>query len=401
MKPAPNNDQRLTTNQQAKKTPAGIYIHVPFCLSKCPYCDFYSVTSLDIIDEYIGAVITELHLRRQDVEIVDTIYFGGGTPSILTPQQLEKILGHLYHCFVVTDDAEITLEANPGTVNRGDLSAYRSIGINRLNIGLQSATEETLRFLGRIHSAKQGIEMYQGAREVGFQNVGLDLMYGVPGQSLQSWESELASVVKMEPEHLSCYTLTLEQGTSVANGVETGKTCLPGEKMTAGLFSFTMAYLTANQYDHYEISNFARIDSTGCVDRRSRHNQKYWNFTPYLGFGPAAHSYQRNSRRWNHRSLDTYLTELKIKKLPVAGREILTCEQQMMECVYLGLRQTKGIDIREFSLKFQVDSKNDFRTALRQLFNEDLLQNDAGRVYLTEKGFLFHEMVVRRLIELI
>jgi oxygen-independent coproporphyrinogen-3 oxidase len=339
-----------------------------------------------------------MNLRRNGVDCADTIYFGGGTPSILTVRQLERILDQAYRCFSVKNDAEVTLEVNPGTVNKRELSAYRSLGINRLNIGLQSINEKTLRFLGRIHSAKQGSEMYQWSRDVGFENVGVDLIYGVPEQNLRQWEVELAAVVKMVPDHLSCYTLTLEADTPMANWVAGGKALLPDEEMIGNLFSFTSAFLKQNQYDPYEISNFALVDVDGWFDRRSRHNQKYWNGVAYMGFGPAAHSYQEDTRWWNHRSLAAYIADLRAEKVPVSDMETLDREQKMIEFIFLGLRQKKGIDVTDFSLRFEIGFHEIFGPVLRQLLDEKLMLSDSSHVRLTEKGLRFHENVVGRLL---
>jgi len=392
------NEHPPTTGHQLKITPAGLYIHVPFCLSKCPYCDFFSVTNLDRVEEYIRALLDELNLRRNCVESVDTIYFGGGTPSVLNVRQLERILDQVYRRFSITNNAEVTLEVNPGTVSKEDLMAYQSIGINRLNIGLQSVDDETLRFLGRIHSARQGVKSYQWARDAGFENIGVDLIYGVPEQNLRRWEAELTDVINMAPDHISCYTLTLEADTPMVSWVSKGKVCLPDEEKIGNLFSFTIAYLSRNQYRQYEISNFARVDKKGCIDRRSRHNWKYWNFTTYMGFGPAAHSYQRDTRWWNHRSLTAYLTDLRAEKLPIADRETLDREQQMIEFIYLGLRQMGGIDIKAFLLRFETDFYIILGPVLRQLLDENLIESDSSRVRLTEKGLRFHENVVGRLL---
>ena len=207
-------DDRSIVSSETSKFPAtlaGLYIHVPFCRAKCPYCDFYSVTDPGLISAYIEALLAELNMRRQQVHLADTIYFGGGTPSILTPLQIAQILEGVHTCFSVTPDAEITLEVNPETVNQAALASYREAGINRLNIGLQSLNDATLKFLGRIHTAEKGVDTYRWARASGFDNIGVDLIYGVPGQTRSLWETEMAGVVGLAPDHLSCYTLTIKK----------------------------------------------------------------------------------------------------------------------------------------------------------------------------------------------
>ena len=379
-------------------TPAGLYIHIPFCRAKCPYCDFYSVTDRSLIPEYIDGLLAELNLLRHRVPRADTLYFGGGTPSVLTPLQIARILEGVHSCFSLTPDVEATLEVNPGTVNKADLAAYRSVGINRLNIGLQSIDDQILTFLGRIHTAKKGIDTYRWAREAGFDNVGLDLIYGVPGQTPSRWEAEMAGVIQLAPDHLSCYTLTIEPGTPMAKQVE-NRLIQPLDEQTAGdLFSATLQYLNSKGYRQYEISNFARNAEGDTTDRRSRHNRKYWTFSPYLGFGPAAHSFLDNTRGWNHRSLDDYLADLEAGKRPAAGTETLTREQRMMEFVYLGLRQTDGIDTADFASRFRVDFSDHFEPEVTRLLSEGLVERLSGRIRLTTRGMRFLEHVVDRLL---
>ncbi|BBO72350.1 coproporphyrinogen III oxidase [Desulfosarcina alkanivorans] len=378
--------------------PAGLYIHVPFCRAKCPYCDFYSVTDPRSIPDYIEALLLELQLYRRKVPRADSIYFGGGTPSVLAPGQVARVLDGLRACFPVTPDAETTLEVNPGTVTRSTLTAYHKAGIGRLNIGLQSLDDRTLNFLGRIHTAGKGIDTYRWAREAGFDNVGLDLIYGVPGQTLDRWEKVLARVVGLAPDHLSCYTLTMEPGTEMTARVENGHIQPLGEGTVGDWFVFTSAYLNANGYRQYEISNFARCARGDAADRRSRHNRKYWTFAPYLGFGPAAHSFLDNTRWWNHRSLDTYLADLKAGRRPVADRETLTREQQIIEFVYLGLRQTDGIDTAAFRSRFDEPFSEYAAPQLSQLAREGLVEQPPGRIRLTRQGMRFLESVVGRLL---
>ncbi len=379
-------------------TPAGLYIHVPFCRAKCPYCDFYSVTDHGAIPAYIEALIAELNMLRHRVPHADSIYFGGGTPSVLTPGQIGQILETVHACFAVAPDAETTLEVNPGTVDRESLVAYRQRGINRLNIGLQSMDDQTLRFLGRIHTAKKGIDTYRWAREAGFDNVGLDLIYGVPGQTRQRWEAELAGVVQLAAEHLSCYTLTLEPGTPLAEKVQGGQ-IQPLDERTAGrLFSATADYLSRNGYRQYEISNFTRKSAADTTDRRSRHNRKYWTLAAYLGFGPAAHSFLEHTRWWNHRCLSDYLADLKAGRRPVAESEALNREQQIMEFVYLGLRQTDGINTADFASRFKATFSERFEAEATRLVREGLVEKSSERVRLTDRGMRFLESVADRLL---
>jgi oxygen-independent coproporphyrinogen-3 oxidase len=332
------------------------------------------------------------------VGCADSIYFGGGTPSVLTPNQIESVIAGLSSCFSISADAEVTLEVNPGTVSQNRMADYRSIGINRISIGLQSCVDRTLVFLGRIHTARQGRDTYHMARKAGFDNVGLDLIYALPGQSPQRWQAEMAQAVHMAPEHLSCYTLTIEPGTPLAGRIAAGEVTPLDEKTAGVLFSLTIDYLNRHGYRQYEISNFARIGSDERVDRRSRHNRKYWNFAPYLGFGPAAHSFLDNKRWWNHPSVDDYLADIHAGRRPVVDEEVLTREQRIIEAVYLGLRQTDGIDLEGFRSTFNEDFGARFEPRLSRLIDGEMIEKAPQRIRLTRRGMLFLEKVVERLL---
>ncbi|BBO81211.1 coproporphyrinogen III oxidase [Desulfosarcina ovata subsp. sediminis] len=395
-------NERATDTQATLGTdiaPAGIYIHVPFCRAKCPYCDFYSVTDSDRIPNFVDALLKELKRRRGRVPSADTVYFGGGTPSILTPGQIERILGAVHDAFNMMPDSEVTLEVNPGTVSLDSLHGFRNAGINRLNIGLQSTNDRTLGFLGRIHTAEQARNTYRWARQAGFDNVGLDLIYGIPGQSREAWRVELADVIRLESEHLSCYTLTLEPGTPMADRVNQGRIPSPDEAVVGDLFVFTCKWLDDHGYRQYEISNFARKDPGKGIDLRSRHNRKYWNFIPYLGFGPAAHSFLDQCRWWNHRHLAPYLADVAAGRLPVAETERLTRDQQLIEAIYLGLRQTDGIDTVDFRQRFAIDFFDHFRKAMVPLIDGGLIQLESRRVRLTAQGMGLLERVAGAFIQ--
>lgn len=388
-----------TADPGPQSPPAGIYIHVPFCRAKCPYCDFYSVTALDRIDAFVKALPAEMEIQRNRIDLVDTVYFGGGTPSLLSARRIDRILDAVHARFAVTDDAEVTLEVNPGTVGRQDLDAFYRAGVNRLNIGLQSTNDCTLSFLGRIHTSDSGIANYRHARDAGFDNIGLDLIYAVPGQTRKDWEAEMARVVELAPDHLSCYTLTIEAGTPLARRVEEGRVRPLAEGIAGDLFSATADFLESHGYKQYEISNYARVSKDDRLDLRSRHNRKYWNFVDYLGFGPAAHSLSGATRRWNCPALDEYMAALQRGASPEAGREKLTREQQILEAVYLGLRQTDGIDTTLFFSRFQCDFYDRFGKQMDQLAGEGLLEKREARVRLTRRGMRFLESVVRRMLE--
>ena len=330
--------------------PAGIYIHIPFCTRKCLYCDFYSITDLSLQDAFIEALFREI-AATESLLPFDSLYIGGGTPSILPAHQIGRIIDRISGQFNLDDSAEITLEINPGTVTLESMKAYRQMGVTRLNIGVQSFQDSRLHWLGRMHSAAAAKDAILWARAAGFDQIGMDLIYGIPGQSRQAWLADLRQALAFNPEHLSCYMLTCEPDTPLDRmrclqefkAMEDGDVC--------DLFETMVAELSVQGYPLYEISNFARKDGNSPDVNRSRHNQKYWADVPYLGFGPAAHSYLNPIRYRNHRDIAAYMADLNSGSLPIAEKETLSLEQQLMETVFLGLRTLEGISIRRFEEK--------------------------------------------------
>lgn len=376
--------------------PGGIYVHVPFCVRKCPYCDFYSVSDRSLQHAYLDALAKEIRLVGDIPHRFDTVYIGGGTPSLFDAEQITAILECLNNAFSLDPDPEVTLEINPGTVDADKLKAYRSAGVNRLSIGVQSFQDHLLDTLGRVHDAKASEDALQLAQDAGFTNLGLDLIFGIPGQTRTCWEMDLTRTISHAPDHISCYMLTYEPQTPLSRAVESGHVTPLSDARVVDLMETAVGLLTDRGYVHYEISNFA-----SAPEKVSRHNSKYWSFAPYLGLGPSAHSFFFPVRRWNHADLRLYLKDLKMGALPLAGQEILTRQQQMMEAVYLGLRTVAGIDIRDFNNRFGVDFKRMFREVLRALFTEQMIIVTENRCRLTRKGILYHDGVVKRLIDLI
>ena len=276
-----------------EKQPAGIYIHVPFCVKKCRYCDFYSITDLSLRRDFTNALISEIKMAP-DPGPADSLYFGGGTPSVLDTVEIERIVAAVLERFSFNPDSEITLEANPGTVDEKKLPGFKAAGINRLNLGIQSFNKEALAFLGRIHTTEESTRAVEAARAAGFDNLGLDLIYGLPGQTAKDLQRDLEKAAAFNPEHLSCYLLTYEKGTLLDKDREKGLVLPLPESRAADLFSLTRDLLDHLGYEQYEISNFARSERY-----RSRHNRKYWTFAPYIGLGPAAHGFVNNHRYGN------------------------------------------------------------------------------------------------------
>lgn len=375
--------------------PAGLYIHIPFCVKKCPYCDFYSITDRSLLPVLIDALVNEIKLVAKRYHLsFDTLYLGGGTPSILDIRQLETLIDAVYRYFRFMPDREVTLEVNPGTVSPAKLKAYRSMGIDRVSIGIQTLRPDALEWLGRIHTRKDGIDAILSAREAGFENLSVDMIYGIPGQTQSSWEHELKEVIAFSPEHFSCYMLSYEKGTPLTLACEKKRIIPLSETVVGDMFEQTSLILHANRYDHYEISNFAA--STG-IDRRSRHNSKYWTFVPYLGLGPSAHSMYAGVRWWNARSVRRYCDMVFKGNLPICESENLTTAQRIIEALFLGLRTKEGIDIPEFDMCFGGDFRNTF-SCLERLADDGFIRRDLDRCALTLKGMRFMDSIVAMLM---
>lgn len=364
---------------------AGLYIHIPFCVRKCPYCDFYSVTDLALKPRFLKALITEMDLVSTEALSFDTLYIGGGTPSVYESDEINLIITHAFQSFKILADAEITIEVNPGTVTLEQLADFRKAGINRLNIGAQSFQQRNLDFLGRIHSSDEARQTLDFARKAGFDKVGIDFIYGVPGQSKQDWRLDLQQAVDYQPTHLSCYMLTCENGTPMHRDLKNGRFQPLSEDRVRVLFETTIEFLENHGYFQYEISNFAMIDEDG-ESNVSKHNLKYWTLLPYMGLGPSAHSYIESQRSWNVASLDQYIKEIESGRLPVADKESLTTEQQMIEAIYLGLRMTRGIDLAFFRKKFGVDFIITFKEVISALEKDHYIEVNKGRCALTRQG---------------
>jgi len=367
-------------SMNSEKIP-GLYIHIPFCLSKCHYCDFYSLTSVSAVPDFLDAFFKEMEVYRNRFDPFDTVYIGGGTPSLLSPEQLERILIGVRKNFNLISNPEITIETNPADLSRSFLESMRENGINRVNIGVQSFDEKVLNFLGRRHSVKQAISAIEASRKAGFHNIGLDLIYGVPAQDVESWLNTLKQAVVFSPEHVSCYQLTLEAKTPLGIRYRAGEFPLPGEELQYEFFMKTSELLEDAGYIHYEVSNFARGK-----EHTSRHNQKYWDHSPFLGLGPAAHSFQGNQRWWNHRSLDQYLAAINAGNLPIEATETLTMEQLRLEALYLGLRTKKGISLRDFKNQYHYDLSTQKKKILAKLKEEGFISIEDGYLSPTQTG---------------
>jgi len=375
----------------------GIYLHIPFCLKKCAYCDFYSLTDLTLQQPFVDALLREMELINPPDVLSDTLYFGGGTPSVLTAGQITALMQKAQSHFTLAPDTEITMEVNPGTVTQNRLRFLKQIGINRLNIGVQSFSDDTLKFLGRIHTRRKAIQTIEQARKAGFDNIGLDLMFGIPGQDTTSWQDELKTALSWSPEHFSCYILSFEEATPLGRQRKANAFKVLSEQRVADLFRVTQQVLNDAGYEQYEISNYAKINRNGQT-WRSRHNQKYWSFAPYTGLGPSAHSYTPPKRYWNVRDVGQYMHALTQGKLPIQEEEDTTTEQQITEAIFLGLRTSDGIDMTYFEKKFQMSFNQKYGNILQALCEEKLVKIKNDHCVLTPEGMLFHDSIVERLI---
>ena len=373
----------------------GIYIHIPFCKQKCQYCDFYSEAQKESwIPRYIKSLLIEIE-QTSKVEllnfepIVKTIYLGGGTPSFIESNYIEQILETIYQNYQVMPKAEVTIEVNPGTVTLEKLEAYQKAGINRVSIGLQSTHNHLLQAIGRIHNYYDFVGAYHFAREAGFQNINVDLMIGLPNQTILEVQETLEEIVSLEPEHISVYSLIVEEGTPLQKQIQVGTTRLPEEEQERKMYWETKRILEENGYEHYEISNFAKSAY------KAKHNLACWNQKEYLGFGAGAHSYIEQNRYSNKPSLKSYIQNYEENK-PEKNKQIhekQTLVEKQKEYMLLGLRKIEGISIAEFKSKFVANPVFLYHTELEKLTNQGLLEIDGDRIKLSKKGIDFANLV--------
>lgn len=358
-----------------------LYVHIPFCVKKCDYCDFLSAPAgRDTQEQYVQALLHEIQTeggRRK--EPVASVFIGGGTPSILEADLLEKILKALYRCFYIEKEAEVTMEANPGTLTLEKLRICRENGVNRLSLGLQSPDDTELASLGRIHDYQQFLESYQMAREAGFHNVNVDLMFGIPGQTRDGWEKSLRTVAALNPEHISAYSLIIEEGTPFA----ARNLKLPDEDTEYQMYEDTARILGEYGFEQYEISNYAR-DGKACI-----HNIGYWTGVSYLGLGLGAASLMDGCRFTNTTSLERYTTASRKPDFPDNIRKDLiklTRQEQMEEFMFLGLRLRSGISKAEFAQRFGIPIEEIYGDVIRRYKELALLQEENGRIFLSRHG---------------
>ncbi len=382
--------------------PLGLYIHIPFCKAKCYYCSFNSYHGLEsLIPEYVSALLTEMERWSKVVRghRVHTVYLGGGTPSLLPPEQVGRVLDGVRTRFSVTADAEVALEANPGTVDKAHFEAIRKAGVNRLSLGMQSFQPRFLKVLGRIHTAAQARQAFGWAREAGFGNVSLDLIYGLPQQTLEQWRLDLEEAAALGPEHISLYGLTLEPGTPLAETLSDEDALDPD--VAADMYTLAEHVLGSAGFEHYELSNWAR------PGRESRHNLTYWRNLPYLGLGAGAHSCLRGFRWANVASPQEYVAAvgrpLRGRAFPwrypqVAEVERINKRRAMAETAILGLRLCEGLDLEAVARSLGRDPKRLFQKQRRELAELGLAEEVGGRLRLTPRGRLLGNQAFQRFL---
>jgi oxygen-independent coproporphyrinogen-3 oxidase len=371
--------------------PAGIYIHIPFCRSRCSYCDFATgMYSTAMAERYVLSLVNEIGswCEVERPETVDTIYFGGGTPSLLSPLQLETLLKAVSKRFTVLDNAEVTIEINPGTVTPAALAAFRALGVNRASFGAQTFDDGELARLGRSHTADETRRTFRYLRDAGFDNISFDLIAGLPGQTMAGWRRNLAEAFSLRPEHLSFYLLEVHEGTPLANHIKSGLQPKPDEDLAADMYEVMLDKASEAGYEHYEISNL-------CLPGyESRHNTKYWTAAPYYGFGCSAHSYDGGFRRWaNERELARYMEIIEQDRRAIVSETQLTEADRQAEAVFLGLRMMQGFSFTEYQLLFGVDLREKHENDLARFREAGLIECNGDLLRLTKAGALLSNEV--------
>lgn len=389
----------------------GVYLHIPFCKSRCSYCDFATDVYRDsgAVERYVEALCGEIESEPAASAAgqfavgdsilsnrppayaggsdVDTIYFGGGTPSLLTVAELGRILDAVKATFDIADDAEITVEMNPATVSPEALADYRELGVNRASFGVQTFNDRDLKLLARGHDAMDARNTFKMLRDAGFSNVSFDLIIGLPGQTLADWEQNLDEALTLDPEHLSLYILEVHAGTPLAEQIRSGRRPVPDEELAAEMYEHLLDRIAATEFEQYEISNFAKPGFA------SRHNTKYWRLEPVHGFGVSAHSFDGRTRSWNIRDTAGYVAAIESGVSPEAGRDILGDEKLAGERAFLGLRLTDGVSMSEYEAETLIDLRQKYAGELARLADAGLIEFAGDRLRLTRRGMLFSNEV--------
>lgn len=361
----------------------GLYVHIPFCVSKCNYCDFNSFKlNKELKDRYIKDLKKEMILYKDEFreKEITSIFLGGGTPSILESEEIKEIFFYIKSNFNIKKDAEITIECNPGTLSKEKLITMKDLGINRLSIGLQATQEIHLRYIGRIHTYEEFVKNYKEALDIGFKNINIDLMYALPNQNFDEWKDSLEKIVKLNPSHISAYSLILEEGTKLHDMYEKNEFEMIDEDTDIKMYNYTINYLKDNGYNQYEISNYSKSGF------ECNHNILYWKCNHYIGIGPGASGYINNYRYNNLESLNDYHKKLLNNEKPIDFIDELTIEDKIQEKIFMGLRMNEGIKFIEFKNEFDLDFKLRFKDVLKRLKENKLIIEDKFGIKLTQEG---------------
>ncbi|MGQ9799047.1 MAG: radical SAM family heme chaperone HemW [Ignavibacterium sp.] len=371
-----------------------LYIHIPFCDHKCIYCDFYSIITSDNVDNFLKALKSEIDYYAKiysSGRIITSVFFGGGTPSLMRAEYIDEIIRHSKQKFKFDENAEITLETNPGTVNKEKLFAFRNYGINRLSIGIQSFDDDDLKFLTRIHDKQTAINTVYNAVDAGFENISVDLIFNLPGQTKEKWEENLKQAVSLPIKHISAYSLILERGTILNKLVLDGKVKIQDEDYDAELYELTIEFLSNSGFVQYEVSNFAKFGYE-CI-----HNKAYWHHQDYLGFGPSAHSFIQNKRWWNYSSLKKYISEVELKQNAMMNFETLNRNQLQDEYIMLALR-SDGIKLNEYIDKFGSEWLDKHSKDFEMMIEQNLLEVKHNTIKLTPKGYAICDEILSKIL---
>jgi oxygen-independent coproporphyrinogen-3 oxidase len=373
-----------------------IYIHIPFCKSKCSYCDFYSVTDAEAIDRYLAALNREMQVHKSDSRLdgaqVETIYLGGGTPSLLNAAQISRILDDLSSAFPIVEDAEITIECNPDDLDQQRVEGYVEVGVNRMSLGVQSMHDSELNSLGRRHGVAEVVHAVELFDRAGLENFSIDLIYGVPGQSLDSWMESVSKALSLQPKHVSMYCLTAEAGTPLYESIRRGEIDLPSDEAVREMYLTGVDALESHDLKQYEISNFA------ADGHHSRHNCAYWTGKPYLGLGPSASSYIHPQRWKNILGLDAYLKGIEQSQRGVTDIEIIDPETARCEYLMLSLRLNSGVDLAEYGERFGHDLLCERETLIGHYTGSGLAELAQNRLCLTKEGMFVSDEIIRSLM---
>ncbi len=372
---------------------AGLYIHIPFCRSRCVYCAFHSGVDLSLRRRYVGALCDELRLRTHYLpdEELATIYFGGGTPSLLSPEDFDRIFLAIRRNFRIASNAEITIECNPDDLNELYINELRKFPFNRVSVGIQSFDDEELRFLRRRHSAKQAENAVRLLQNAGFQNISIDLMFGLPNQTQERWKRTLQRALSLDVQHISAYSLTYEGETPLVQMLRDGAIHEIDEEASVALFEMLIDTLSQNGFEQYEISNFS------CTGFRSRHNSSYWHGVPYLGIGAAAHSYDGKTRQWNVADTQKYISEIERGSLPLEI-ENLSCEDRYNEFVFTNLRTREGVDLQLLEKLFGKDKKDYCLRCAKPFIDSEKLLLSNSHLRLSRSGIFVSDGIMSALM---